>query len=121
MASQAETVARSITDLSERAQALTAVAAALAQVGQHEQAETVARSITDPGWQVDALAEVGRVLVAREIRDGRNTWPQRRVPSAGGPRYWGWCCRWSRQRPECSPRCKKGSKDVMEITMHFRN
>jgi hypothetical protein len=48
MASQAETMARSITDLYERAQALTAVAAALAQAGQHEQAETVARSITDP-------------------------------------------------------------------------
>jgi predicted negative regulator of RcsB-dependent stress response len=65
MASQAETMARSVTDLSERTQALTAVAAVLAQAGQHEQAETVARSITDPGWQVDALAEVGRVLVAR--------------------------------------------------------
>ena len=49
MASQAETMARSITDLYERAQALTAVAAALTQACQHEQAETVARSITDPG------------------------------------------------------------------------
>ena len=58
-------MARSITKPDRQAQALTAVAGALATAGQHEQAETVARSITDPGWQAAALAAVGRVLVAR--------------------------------------------------------
>jgi hypothetical protein len=80
MASQAETVARSITDPDRQAWALTVVARALARAGRHEQAETVARSITDPGWQVDALAEVAGCWWGGEIRDGRNTWPQRRVP-----------------------------------------
>ena len=47
MASQAETVARSITDSYWRVQALAAVAGALAEAGQYERAETVAYFITD--------------------------------------------------------------------------
>ena len=81
-ANRADVIA--ITDLSERAQALTAVAAALAQAGQHEQAETVARSITDLGWQVDALAEVGRVLVAR----GDTRWAQHVASAACAVGRW---------------------------------
>ena len=66
-------MARSITDTNGRAQALTAVARALAEAGQHEQAETVARSITDPDKQADALAAVGRALVARgDTRQARH-------------------------------------------------
>ena len=41
-------MARSITSPGEQAQALAAVAGALAEAGQHEQAATVAHSITDP-------------------------------------------------------------------------
>ena len=80
MAAQAETVARSITDPDWQAQALAAVAGALAGAGQHEQAETVARSITDPDRQAQALAAVAGALaeagqheqaatVARSITD----------------------------------------------------
>ncbi len=61
MASQAATVARSITYPSVSA----AVAGALAGAGQHEQAEAVARSITDPDRQARALAAVAKALVAR--------------------------------------------------------
>ena len=42
-------MARSITNPGAQAQALTAVAGALAEAGQHEQAAAVARSITSPG------------------------------------------------------------------------
>ena len=65
MASQAETVARSITNPDEQAEALAAVARALAQAGQHEQAAAAARSITNPDQQAEALAAVARALVAR--------------------------------------------------------
>ena len=58
MASQAATVARSITNPYMQAQALAAVAGVLAEAGQHEQAAamasqaaTVARSITNPDEQ----------------------------------------------------------------------
>src|SRR5690349_11718573 len=56
------TVARSITDPDEQAQALAAVAGALARTGQHEQAATMARSITDPYWRARALAAVAGSL-----------------------------------------------------------
>ena len=49
-------MARSISDPSWQAHALTAAAGALA--GQHEQAETMARSITDPSGQARALVAV---------------------------------------------------------------
>ena len=87
-------MARSITDPDRQAQALAAVAGALAEAGQHEQAETVARSITDPDGQAQALAAVAGALaeagqheqaatVARSITnpDGRRgrwrRWPGR--------------------------------------------
>jgi hypothetical protein len=61
--------ARSITDPDRRASALTAVAQALAQAGQHEQAavvaaqaESVARSITHPDQQASALTAVAQAL-----------------------------------------------------------
>ena len=84
---RAEALAASITDLNEQADALAAVAGALAEAGQHEQAaamasraETVARSITDPDRQARALAAVAGALaeagqheqaetVARSITD----------------------------------------------------
>ena len=87
MASQAATVARSLTDPDRQARALAAVAGALAKAGQHEQAAamasqaaTVARSITSPDWQAQALAAVAGALaeagqheqaatVARSITD----------------------------------------------------
>jgi hypothetical protein len=73
-------VARSITDLSRQADALAAVAGALAGAGQHEQAAIMARSITDPDQQTRALAAVTEALaragqheqaaaVARSITD----------------------------------------------------
>jgi hypothetical protein len=62
---QAETGARSITNPYWQAQALAAVAGALAKAGRHEQAETVARSITNPYWQARALAAVAKALAAR--------------------------------------------------------
>jgi orotidine-5'-phosphate decarboxylase len=65
MASQAATVARSITNPGRQAQALAELAGALAEAGQHEQAEIVARSITDPDRQARALTEVAKALVAR--------------------------------------------------------
>ena len=59
----------SITNPDRRASALTAVARALAQTGQHEQAavvaaqaESVARSITNPDQQASALTEVAQAL-----------------------------------------------------------
>jgi hypothetical protein len=76
-ASQAETVARSITDPGPQAQALTAVTEALAELSQHEQAETVARSITQPGWQAQALTVVAKALAAKG-----NTRQARHVASA---------------------------------------
>ena len=58
-------MARSITNLYQQAQALAAVAEALARAGQHKQAATVTnravivvRSITDPDRQARALAAV---------------------------------------------------------------
>ena len=65
MAAQAETVIRSITDPDRQAQALAAVAEALARGGQHEQAASMARSITDPDWQARALVQVAEALAAR--------------------------------------------------------
>ena len=62
VAAQAESVARSITDPDRQAQALTAVAQALAATGQHEQAEQLARSITDPDRQAPALTAVAQAL-----------------------------------------------------------
>src|SRR6185369_2281968 len=62
MASQAATVARSITDSYLQARALAGVARALAEAGQHEQAATVARSITSPYLQAHALTVVAGVL-----------------------------------------------------------
>ena len=66
---RAEALAASITHPSEQAEALAAVAEALAGAGQHEQAdaiatqaETVARSITYPYWQAQALAAVAGAL-----------------------------------------------------------
>ncbi|HEY6798245.1 MAG TPA: hypothetical protein VI248_26495, partial [Kineosporiaceae bacterium] len=47
-----QALARSITHPYEQAQALAAVAGALAQAGRHDQAEQIARSITDPYGQV---------------------------------------------------------------------
>ena len=62
-------MARSITNPDRQAQALTAVAGALAEAGQHEQAaamasqaDTVARSITDPDRQARALTAVAGAL-----------------------------------------------------------
>ena len=65
MASQAATVACSITSLDR--QALKNVVGALAKAGQHEQAATVARSITSPDGQARAraLAEVAGALAAK--------------------------------------------------------
>ena len=77
VADQAETAARSITDPDWQAKALTAVARALAQAGQHQQAADVARSITDADGQARALVEVAETLVAREA-----TGQARRVASA---------------------------------------
>jgi hypothetical protein len=57
---RAEALARSIPDQSRQAQALAAVAVALARAGQPEQAVTLARSI--PWEQVQALAAVAQVL-----------------------------------------------------------
>jgi hypothetical protein len=65
IASQAATLARSITYSYWQAQELAAVAGALAKAGQHEQAATVARAITDPDGQADALIGVAKALVAR--------------------------------------------------------
>jgi hypothetical protein len=48
-----------------RARALTAVAGALAEVGQHEQAITMACSITAPETQAQALTVVAKALAAR--------------------------------------------------------
>jgi tetratricopeptide (TPR) repeat protein len=66
---RAEALARSITDPDRQAQALAAVAEALAEAGQHEQAaamasgaETVARSVTHPGRRAQALMAVARTL-----------------------------------------------------------
>ena len=84
---RAEALARSITDPDRQAQALAAVAGALARAGQQEQAmavaaqaETAARSIADPERQAQALATVAGALaragqheqaaiVARSITD----------------------------------------------------
>jgi thioredoxin-like negative regulator of GroEL len=62
---RAEALAASIADPYERAQALAAVARALAQAGQHQQAETLARSITNPDRQTQALTAMAEELVAR--------------------------------------------------------
>ena len=59
---RAEALARSITDPDQQAQALAAVAGALARAGQHEQALATARSITDPDQQALALAAVAEEL-----------------------------------------------------------
>ena len=75
-------MARSITDPDWQAQALTAVAGALAQAGQYEQAaaiasraETVARSITDPDWQAQALAAVAGALARPASTSRPRPWP----------------------------------------------
>ena len=57
-------MARSITNPYAQAEALAAVAGALAEAGQHEQAVTIARSITDPHRQPRALAAVAKALMA---------------------------------------------------------
>src|SRR5215831_3529124 len=59
---RAEALARSITDPSEQAWALAAVAEALAMGGDLGQAETTARAITDPYEQARALAAVAEPL-----------------------------------------------------------
>jgi hypothetical protein len=95
---RAEALARSIADPERQTQALTAVAGALAQVGQHEQAaavaaeaKTAARSITRL-YRKEALAAVARALaqagqheqavtVARSITDW---YRQEQALAAGG-------------------------------------
>ena len=62
VAADAETVARSITDPDQQADALTGLARALTAAGHPEQAETVARSITDPFGQALALTGLARAL-----------------------------------------------------------
>ncbi|WP_208760818.1 hypothetical protein, partial [Micromonospora orduensis] len=60
LADRAETIAGSITDRYEQAQALTALAEAAAGAGDLDRAERIARSITDPkqqAWALTALAE----------------------------------------------------------------
>src|SRR5215831_10341000 len=59
---RAEALARSITDPSEQARALAAVAEALAKGGDLGQAEITARAITDPSVQARALAAVAEAL-----------------------------------------------------------
>ena len=56
-------MARSITYPDQRAQALAAVADALARVGQYEQAAAVARSIHEKSRQAQALAAVAEASV----------------------------------------------------------
>ena len=55
-------MARSITDPRLQANALTAVAQALAREGQAERAEAVARSFTQPDDQANALRELAEAL-----------------------------------------------------------
>jgi tetratricopeptide (TPR) repeat protein len=73
---RAEALARSIIAPDRQAQALVAVAGALAQAGQHEQAaavaaraETVARSIIAPGQQAKALVAVAEALARASQRE----------------------------------------------------
>ena len=91
-------MARSITDPDRQASALTAVARALAQAGQHEQAavvaaqaESVARSITDPDRQASALTAVAQALAqagqheqAAGWRPRPRAWPARSPTRTGG-------------------------------------
>ena len=59
---RAEALARSITDPSHQARALTQVAEAVAKAGDPNRAETIARSITNPSHQAQALAQVAEVM-----------------------------------------------------------
>ena len=91
------TVARSITDPDRQAQALAAVAGALAEAGQHEQAETVARSITDPDRQAQALAAVAGALAGAGQHEQAARWhPRPRPWPAPSPTRTGRRRRWRR-------------------------
>lgn len=60
VAARAETIARSLTDPDQQAQAL----AALARGGQDARATAVARSITDPSERAKVLVAIGEALAA---------------------------------------------------------
>jgi len=89
---RAETIARSITDPYQQAEALAAVAQAVADAGDLDRAETIARSITDPYQQVEALAAVARRWPAPVTSTGPGIWPAtpRRSPAASPTRTGRW-------------------------------
>ncbi|MGC5284573.1 hypothetical protein, partial [Actinomadura citrea] len=77
---QAETVARSITDPSQQAEALASLTEAVADTGDLDRAEAIARSITDPSQQAraltslaEAVADTGDLDRARLLTDQTET------------------------------------------------
>ena len=95
MATQAETVARSISSPDLQAQALAEIAGALAAAGQYQQAQSVAHSITEPGGGAQALAVVAGALAGAGQHEQAAAWPHRLRPwpapsptRSSGPRRW---------------------------------
>ena len=85
---RAEALARSITDPDRRAQALAAVAEALAKAGQHEQAAAMARSITDQYRQAQALAAVAEALARPASTSRPPRWPAPSPTQTSRRRRW---------------------------------
>ena len=108
---RAEALAASITDPDRQAQALAAVAGALAEAGQHEQAaamasqaETVARSITDPDEQAQALAAVAGALAEAGQHEQAATVARSITDPDGRRRRWRrWPGRWPRPASTSRP------------------
>ena len=100
---RAEALARSITDPYGQAEALAAVAGALAGAGQYERAGAVARSITDPYRQAEALAAVTGALAGAGQSSAPGPWPAPSPTRTGRRRRWRrWRGRWP--RPETTSR-----------------
>jgi len=78
LASNAETITRSLTDPNRQADALTTVVQAVADTGDLDWAETIARSFTDPNRQAIALAVVVRAVAGTGDLDRRAVGQQRR-------------------------------------------